>query len=239
MIPALIKRRTFYLKFDLKFDLPGGRAGMKPQVGIGYNSNGGSDECGKGFSIQGLSSITIDTRWGLPKYDGDDLYLLDGEKLKKVESEENDENITYYETEAKKNYEEIKKINEDGKIYWEIRSKDGRKRTYGGYDLKAKNENIYKYEFKITKEEDLRGNEIIYEFLDVAFEDENLREFVNEKTITMEYINDVPEVVLQVFLGNTIDIITIPKEYYNKINKDFALFNLNASEGLTISCEIS
>src|SRR5574344_1161669 len=42
---------------------------------------------------------------------------------------------------------------------------------------------------------------------------------VNEKTITMEYINDVPEVVLQVFLGNTIDIITIPKEYYNKINK--------------------
>ncbi len=153
--------------FNLKFDLPGGRAGMKPQVGIGYNSNGGSDECGKGFSIQGLSSITIDTRWGLPKYDGDDLYLLDGEKLKKVESEENDENITYYETEAKKNYEEIKKINEDGKIYWEIRSKDGRKRTYGGYDLKAKNENIYKYEFKITKEEDLRGNEIIYEYSEI------------------------------------------------------------------------
>ena len=153
--------------FNLKFDLPGGRAGMKPQVGIGYNSNGGSDECGKGFSIQGLSSITIDTRWGLPKYDGDDLYLLDGEKLKKVESEENDENITYYETEAKKNYEEIKKINEDGKIYWEIRSKDGRKRTYGGYDLGAENENIYKYEFKITKEEDLRGNEIIYEYSEI------------------------------------------------------------------------
>ena len=46
-----------------------------------------------------------------------------------------------------------------------------------------------------------------------------MKKNVNEKTITMEYINDVPEVVLQVFLGNTIDIITIPKEYYNKINK--------------------
>lgn len=41
----------------------------------------------------------------------------------------------------------------------------------------------------------------------------------NEKSINMEYINDVPEVILWIFLGNTIDIITIPKEYYNKIVK--------------------
>ena len=53
----------------------------------------------------------------------------------------------------------------------------------------------------------------------MAFVPVNYYYNVKEKTITMEYINDVPEVVLQVFLGNTIDIITIPKEYYNKINK--------------------
>ena len=53
----------------------------------------------------------------------------------------------------------------------------------------------------------------------MAFVPVNYYYNVNEKTIAMEYINDVPEVVLEVFLGNTIDIITIPKEYYNKINK--------------------
>ena len=37
--------------------------------------------------------------------------------------------------------------------------------------------------------------------------------------ICKEYVKNVPEIYPQVFLGNTIDIITIPKEYYNKIIK--------------------
>ena len=35
--------------------------------------------------------------------------------------------------------------------------------------------------------------------------------------IIMEYINDVSGAYITQFLGNTLDIITIPKEYYNKI----------------------
>ena len=37
--------------------------------------------------------------------------------------------------------------------------------------------------------------------------------------IIMEYANDVSGGYISQFLGNTLDIITIPKEYYNKINK--------------------
>ncbi len=37
--------------------------------------------------------------------------------------------------------------------------------------------------------------------------------------ICKEYVKNVPEIYPQVFLGNTIDIITIPKEYYNEIIK--------------------
>jgi len=37
--------------------------------------------------------------------------------------------------------------------------------------------------------------------------------------IIMEYANDVPDWYTTQFLGNTLDIITIPKEYYNEINK--------------------
>ena len=37
--------------------------------------------------------------------------------------------------------------------------------------------------------------------------------------IIMEYTNDVSGDYVTQFLGNTLDIITIPKEYYNKINK--------------------
>lgn len=37
--------------------------------------------------------------------------------------------------------------------------------------------------------------------------------------IIMEYANDVPDCYITQFLGNTLDIITIPKEYYNEIIK--------------------
>ena len=172
---------------SIGIDLPGGRRGMKPRLSIGYSSGGGSDECGKGFGIQGLSSITIDTRWGLPKYDGEDQYLLDGEKIEKIAREGKDKNgneIQYYETKVKKNYEEIKRIKrEDGSYYWEVRSKDGRKRIYGfnkiekysqeeseeeGDVIEEKvqkiEEKVQKYEYKLDREEDARGNNVVYSY---------------------------------------------------------------------------
>ncbi len=64
--------------------IPSGRNGMQPNLSIVYSSSGGNGWMGEGWDINGLSSITIDTRWGSPKFDPTyetELYSFDGEML--------------------------------------------------------------------------------------------------------------------------------------------------------------
>ncbi|WP_294322262.1 SpvB/TcaC N-terminal domain-containing protein [uncultured Chryseobacterium sp.] len=67
--------------------VPAGLGGLQPSLSIGYNSGGGDGWMGNGWSVNGLSSITVDTRWGTPVFDTEnggketELYSLDGEML--------------------------------------------------------------------------------------------------------------------------------------------------------------
>jgi RHS repeat-associated protein len=64
--------------------VPSGLGGLQPSLSIGYSSGGGNGWMGEGWDLQGLSAISIDTRWGAPQFDGTtetELYSLDGEML--------------------------------------------------------------------------------------------------------------------------------------------------------------
>ncbi|WP_082171112.1 SpvB/TcaC N-terminal domain-containing protein [Chryseobacterium sp. Hurlbut01] len=64
--------------------VPSGLGGLQPSLSIGYSSGGGNGWMGDGWNINGLSSITVDTRWGVPEFDAEgetELYSLDGEML--------------------------------------------------------------------------------------------------------------------------------------------------------------
>lgn len=64
--------------------VPSGIGGLQPSLSIGYSSGGGNGWMGDGWSIGGVSAITVDTRWGTPEFDGageTELYSLDGEML--------------------------------------------------------------------------------------------------------------------------------------------------------------
>ncbi|MFK3979614.1 SpvB/TcaC N-terminal domain-containing protein [Micromonospora sp. NPDC050397] len=66
--------------------VPPGRGGMQPQLAVGYNSAGGNGWLGLGWDLP-LPSITVDTRWGVPRYDGGletETYLFGGEQLTPV-----------------------------------------------------------------------------------------------------------------------------------------------------------
>lgn len=52
--------------FDLK--LPTGRQGMEPALSIHYNNGGGNGWLGLGWDMS-IPFISIDTRWGVPRYD--------------------------------------------------------------------------------------------------------------------------------------------------------------------------
>ena len=63
--------------------IPSGRGGMQPNLTLTYSSTGGSGWLGVGWDIP-VPSITLDTRWGVPRYSTTyetEIYMLDGEQL--------------------------------------------------------------------------------------------------------------------------------------------------------------
>lgn len=79
--PAANSRGTASLAYAL--EMPPARNGMQPSVVVSYNSDGGSGWLGEGWDIP-FPAITVDTRWGVPRYDTgneSETYLLDGQML--------------------------------------------------------------------------------------------------------------------------------------------------------------
>ena len=54
--------------------------GLEPSLALNYSSSVGNSEFGLGFFLS-LSKISIRTEKGLPKYEGNDTYFLNGEEL--------------------------------------------------------------------------------------------------------------------------------------------------------------
>jgi len=65
------------------FIMPPARNGMQPSLGLAYDSDAGDGICGEGWTLP-VPSITVDTRWGVPRYDmgvETETYLMDGRML--------------------------------------------------------------------------------------------------------------------------------------------------------------
>ena len=62
---------------------PKGRNGMQPSLVLTYSSGGGNGWLGVGWDLS-VPSVSLDTRWGVPRYSGveeTEIYLLCGEQL--------------------------------------------------------------------------------------------------------------------------------------------------------------
>lgn len=62
------------------FRLPKARGAYQPSLGLVYDSSGGGGWVGVGWDLP-TSSVSIDTRYGVPLYDGEERYVLDGAQL--------------------------------------------------------------------------------------------------------------------------------------------------------------
>ena len=79
--PAANNNGTANLTYPLV--IPAGRGGMQPNLALTYSSSGGNGWLGVGWDIP-IPAITLDTRWGVPRYDTTyetEIYLLNGEQL--------------------------------------------------------------------------------------------------------------------------------------------------------------
>jgi RHS repeat-associated protein len=118
--------------------LPEGRSGMSPQVGLVYSSTGRNSAFGVGWSMAGISMISVDTLHGFPQYDGNDSFALNGSQSLAPELintsqgwvPRTDQNADYWVYYYRPLYEQTfdrfeKWVKKDsGDIYWRSRSKN-------------------------------------------------------------------------------------------------------------------
>jgi RHS repeat-associated protein len=79
--PSANNNGTTSLSYPLQ--IPAGRNGMQPQLAVSYSSDAGTGWLGEGWNIQ-MPAITIDTRWGVPRYNTtveSESYLVNGEQV--------------------------------------------------------------------------------------------------------------------------------------------------------------
>ncbi|MCL2448739.1 MAG: hypothetical protein FWD17_07330, partial [Polyangiaceae bacterium] len=109
-------------------ELPPGRNGIEPKLAFTYNQARGDGWLGVGWDLR-LSSIEIDTRFGVPQYTGNETYLLDGEQLTPSPAGNN-----LYVRRVEGRFDQIQR-NIDGNscvTSWTVTSKSGTIFQYGG-----------------------------------------------------------------------------------------------------------
>jgi RHS repeat-associated protein len=126
------------VKLSYPIEVPPGRTGHAPQLALSYDSSAVNGWLGMGWTTA-TSRVMIDTRWGVPRYDGvneTETYMLDGEQLAPVAHRgplvpRLAERTFHTRVEGG-----FRKITRHGgspsTFWWEIREKDGTASFYGG-----------------------------------------------------------------------------------------------------------
>ena len=168
-------------RISYPIEIPPGRNGMQPELALTYNSAGGNGWVGLGWDLN-VPAITVETRWGVPRYDHDyetETYYLNGEMLTPVVHrdfwEERDPNQTekIFHTRTEGQFREIIRHGTSPDNYWwEVTDKDGTKHFYGGRTseggqtpspnatLADDSGNIFYWALNETR--DLNGNSVLY-----------------------------------------------------------------------------
>ena len=145
--------------FSFELAVPAGRKGIQPQISISYSSAGGNGIMGKGFNISYGSSITTDTRFGLPKYKTEDTYMLDGILLEEKTRKGNE--ITYKPL-KETSFSRIKRFTSDN--HWEVTDKNGTKRIYAQNKSSCVGSGSETFTWNLTKIEDVNKNTVVFEY---------------------------------------------------------------------------
>jgi len=127
-------------------EVPPGRRGLTPNVTLSYDSSAGNGWVGVGWNVAS-SAVTIDTRWGVPRYDPaneTEAYTIDGAELSPsprrgpivtrdsvTDGDGASAKATFhYRVE---NFDEVVRHGDSPSSYWwEVRGRDGSRRYYGG-----------------------------------------------------------------------------------------------------------
>ncbi|MGW0998181.1 SpvB/TcaC N-terminal domain-containing protein [Streptomyces sp. NPDC002523] len=125
-------------RLSYPFEVPKGRGGLQPELSVSYNSSGGNGWTGVGWDVA-TPQITVDTRWGVPRYDAakeTESYLLNGEQLTPVVHRgalqaRTSEKVFHSRVEGR--FDKIVRHGDKPSDYWwEVIDKLGLRTVYGG-----------------------------------------------------------------------------------------------------------
>lgn len=188
--PSANNRGSANLQYP--FEMPPARNGMQPSLGLQYSSEGGSGWLGEGWNVS-VPSITLDTRWGVPRYDQSketETYLLSGSMLSTMddngqmgvahrgEKMNRKADRQFYTRQGGDFSRIIRKGDSPANYYWEVTDKQGVKYIYGGdgavvkgnvTDASGSTREVIA-EWKLKRVEELHGDYIEYVY-DIVDED--------------------------------------------------------------------
>ena len=149
--------------FRIPLRLPPGRGDARPELSLQYSSDSLNSWLGRGFDIA-APAVGTDTRFGLPRYDGTDTHLLEGEELVRVGSEGP---ALAYRARTEKAFRRILRYRGAGEDRWEVTSKSGQVREYGGGEgwlgpERSQRERTYCW--YLSKHRDVFGNTVEYDY---------------------------------------------------------------------------
>jgi RHS repeat-associated protein len=136
-------------RLSYPIEIPPGRQGLQPNLSVNYSSGGGNGWMGLGWDLT-VPSISIDTRWGVPRYSTEnetETYLLNGEMLTPVahrgilkkRTEDlgswKGETVKFFHTRVEGAFSKIiRHGTAPANYWWEVIDKNGVKNLYGGVD---------------------------------------------------------------------------------------------------------
>lgn len=170
--PTANNMGTANLTFPIQ--IPAGRQGMQPELNIQYNSEGGNGWLGLGWDLN-IPSISIDTRWGVPRYDNNletETYQYKGEQLAPVahrnEWQPRSTGDKQFHPRIEGDFNTIiRHGTKPNDYWWEVIRKDGSRELYGGTKksvLRTGGSNSPIAQWFLREKRDANGNFIKYEY---------------------------------------------------------------------------
>jgi len=212
--PTANQQGSAHLSYGI--EVPPARNGMQPNISVNYNSDGGSGWLGEGWDIQ-VPSISVDTRWGVPRYSSKDeteTYSLNGAMLVQMDNQNatvahrgdkiarKTGDVQFY-PRNEGGFSKIIRKGSDPKNYtWEVTDKSGTLYKYQQL-LKGDNGNIA--EWYLTSVTELHGDYITYTFSAV---EETVQGNVKAKAVylsAIEYGNKNENAHTRISFANGLD----------------------------------
>ena len=178
--PTANNRGTASLQYPLQ--MPPARNGMQPQLTVSYSSDGGSGWLGEGWDIA-VPSITIDTRWGVPRYNAateTETYLLNGQMLCFADTDGNmhvahrgdpksrTSDRRFFTRQGGDFSRIIRKGNSPANYYWEMTDTRGTRYVYGSKTSSRLSGTVAGHsviaEWRLDSIVELHGDYIAYEY---------------------------------------------------------------------------